>query len=329
MKQIWKDLGIAFTMGLIVPAVLLGAVVSLKSLGKENRMIADPDSATEPEEHLATVSSQIDIAVLREDGEIVQLPLNDYLTCVVLAEMPVTFEEEALKAQSVVARTYTLRAMEKASKHEAAAVCMDASCCQAYISTDEYLQKGGKEENIRSIERIVTATDGRVLVYEGNLIEATYFSCSGGTTEDAVAVWGTDVPYLQSVTSPGEEGAAYYTDTVSFTAQELASRLDLDLSGDPADWFSEAVYTDGGGIATIMIGGETFEGTQLRKLLSLRSTAFTVTTEEDTVSFHTRGYGHRVGMSQYGANAMALDGCSYDEILLHYYQGAELTMYAD
>ncbi len=329
MKQFWKDAGIAFTMGFVVPSVLLGAAVSLTKSEFMERTITEPIIIAETEDETMADSPQISISVLQEDGAVLQLPLNEYLTCVVLAEMPVSFEEEALKAQSVVARTYTMRAAKGKSKHNDAAVCTDSSCCQAYIAQEEYLQKGGREENVHYVKRIVDSTDGQVLTYEGNLIEATYFSCSGGTTEDAVAVWGTDVPYLQSVASPGEEQAAYYTDTSTFTPQELSSRLEVELNGDPADWFSNAVYTDGGGIATILIGGESFSGTQLRKLLDLRSTAFTVTTDEDHVSFHTRGYGHRVGMSQYGANAMASDGSCYDEILSHYYQGTELTMYAD
>ena len=167
------------------------------------------------------------------------------------------------------------------------------------------------------------------MTYEGKLVEATYFSCSGGTTEDAVAVWGTDVPYLQSVASPGEENATYYTDSVTFTAQEFASRLGVNLTGKPASWVCDVTHTVGGGVDTMKIGGLTFKGTELRKLLGLRSTAFTITAMEDTITVQTRGYGHRVGMSQYGADAMAALGSTYDEILTHYYQGTELTNWFD
>ena len=197
------------------------------------------------------------------------------------------------------------------------------------MAPETFLAKGGKEQDVQRIRELVAATDGEVLTYEGELIEATYFSCSGGATEDAVAVWGTDVPYLRSVVSPGEEHAAHYTDTVSFSSQTFASRLGLPLTGRPATWFSEITYTEGGGVATMKIGTETFYGTQLRKLLGLRSTAFEITMEDDLIIVTTHGYGHRVGMSQYGADAMAASGSTYPEILAYYYQGAVLSIYTD
>lgn len=328
MNKFWKDMGIAFTMGFIVPSVLLSAVVSL---AKDNDKAAEtePTVVWESEVQMQSEIQQPDVPLLREDGQIVQIPMNEYLTCVVLAEMPVTFEEEALKAQAVVARTYTLRALKGASKHTDAAVCTDASCCQSHIDVASYLEKGGKAEDVQHIRDIVQSTDGQVLTYEGNLIEATYFSCSGGLTEDAVAVWGADVPYLQSVISPGEEHATYYTDTVTFTRSEFETGLGILLEGNPEQWVSDVIYTDGGGVDTITICGVSFSGTQLRKLLSLRSTAFTVVPSDDSVSIHTRGYGHRVGMSQYGADAMATSGYTYQQILAHYYQGTTLTNQLD
>jgi stage II sporulation protein D len=160
------------------------------------------------------------------------------------------------------------------------------------------------------------------LYFDGVLIEATYFSCSGGSTEDAVAVWGTSFPYLRATPSPGEEGAAHYTDTVSYTKTELETLLGISLTGSPEYWIGMTTYTAGGGVATMEICGHTFQGTQLRSLLKLRSTAITVTAGEDMLHFTTRGFGHRVGMSQYGAEAMAVAGSSYREILSYYYRGA-------
>ncbi|MBR4290277.1 MAG: stage II sporulation protein D [Oscillospiraceae bacterium] len=329
MKQFWKDMGIAFTMGMIVPSVLLAAVVSLSANKSDIPPMTEPVSLTIPVSESETVMPQLQIPVLDQTDGIVQLPLNDYLTSVVLAEMPVSFEEEAIKAQSVVARTYTMRAVKGAAKHEGAAVCTNSACCQGYVAVEQFLNKGGKPENVEYVRNLVASTDGQVLTYDGNLIEATYFSCSGGVTEDAVAVWGTDVPYLQSVPSPGEENAAYYTDTVTFSATDFASKLGVQLIGEPSQWFSDVTYTAGGGVETMMIGGQTYAGTQLRKLLSLRSTAFTVNVEGDTITIQTRGYGHRVGMSQYGADAMAASGSTYPEILAYYYQGTQLTQYSD
>ena len=143
--------------------------------------------------------------------------------------------------------------------------------------------------------------------------------------EDAAAVWGTDFPYLQAVASPGEEKAAHYTDTVRFSAEAFQDALGVKLSGSPGSWFRDVTYTDGGGVDTIVIGGTSYKGTSLRSALGLRSTAFSISTTEDTVTITTRGYGHRVGMSQYGADAMAVTGSTCQEILVHYYPGTTLT----
>ena len=329
MKKIWGDVGIAVVMGMIVPAIVLTLAVSCTP---KNMQLPEQTEGTEP--LLQTGPSeptqpQMQISVLHDNGQVLQMELDDYLTCVVLAEMPVSFEDEALKAQSVVARTYTMRAASGKAKHADASVCTNSSCCQGYMTVETFLSRGGKEKDVKRIENLINATDGQVLTYEGNLIEATYFSCSGGTTEDAVAVWGTDVPYLQSVESPGEEKATHYTDTVTFTSAGLAAKLGMALPDAPSKWFSDVTYTNGGGVATMTIGEETFTGTELRKLLGLRSTAFEIEVNGDSIIIMTRGYGHRVGMSQYGADAMAASGSTYPEILEHYYQGTELTRYMD
>lgn len=316
MKQFWKELGLAVVLGMLMPGIILNIVTY------SARRRVTYSNETIPTQPLQT--EQITIGVLTSDAVAEQMELERYLVGVVLAEMPASFELEALKAQAVVARTYTLRAHEGKSKHESAAVCTDSSCCQAYCSEDAYLSRGGTEDNVRKICTAVEETAGQVLTYEGSLIEATYFSCSGGATEDAVAVWGTDVPYLKSVVSPGEENAAYYTDSMTFTVSELEQLLDISSNGGIA--IEDISYTAGGGVAEITICGIPFQGTEVRKLLGLRSTVFTITTEGEGVTFHTRGFGHRVGMSQYGADAMAVAGSSYQDILRHYYQGANLEI---
>ena len=169
------------------------------------------------------------------------------------------------------------------------------------------------------IKRIIQEAKDR-----GNLIDATYFSCSGGRTEDAVAVWGTDIPYLQTVESPGEEEAAVYTDLVEFTPEEFMARLGVSLPGVPSSWFGSVQYTQGGGVKTILICGQEYEGTDLRMQLGLRSTAFTIEVRDSRIYISTRGFGHRVGMSQYGADAMGRAGAHYQEIIAHYYQGVHV-----
>lgn len=325
MKTICQDILTAMLMGLVVPAVLLNFAVML--LG---RNVAEEPEPAQTERYVAEETTVPETVVLpmrlrQVSGSVVEMEMDTYLVGVVLAEMPASFEMEALKAQSVVARTYTQKAYETGGKHGDGSVCTQSSCCQAYITESDYLAKGGTQENVEKVRTAVAATSGCVLTYEGALIEATYFSCSGGSTEDAAAVWGTDFPYLQAVSSPGEENASHYTDTVTFTAQEFQSAMGINLSGSPQGWFGTVTYTEGGGVATMVIGGESYKGTELRSILGLRSTAFTISAGEDSITVTTKGYGHRVGMSQYGADAMAVAGSGYEEILTYYYQGTVLT----
>ena len=327
MNQFWKEVSLAGVMGIVIPGILMGAAVSL--MDKEPEVLPTEPAPVVQETQALAEPDPIMIPVLGSDGEIIRMELNGYLTGVVLAEMPASFETEALKAQAVVARTYAIRAWERGRKHEDAAVCMNPACCQGYTSEEQYMARGGTAENVEKIRNAVNATGTDVLTYDGELIEATYFSCSGGSTEDAVAVWGTDVPYLQAVESPGEEGAVYYSDTVTYKAENFAVALGMKLTGDPANWLGAVEYTDGGGVASMVIGGVTFKGTTLRSALGLRSTAFTIETSGNIITITTRGYGHRVGMSQYGADAMAVSGSTCAEILTYYYQGTELRSWID
>lgn len=306
MKTGFRDIWVAMFWGMILPGILLNGAVYWKEREK--------------------VPPAVPVAIVlrREDGRLEARNLEEYLVEVVLAEMPATFEKEALKAQAVAARTYTRKSGITGGKHGDGSVCTNAGCCQAYITEVDYLNRGGTEENLNKVRQAVEETSGYVLTYGGDLIEAVYFSCSGGRTEDAAAVWGTEYPYLQAVDSPGEEGAAVYWDRVSFSSEEFQEALGIKLVGEPEAWFGLPVYTEGGGVAELEIGGIPYTGPQLRYQLGLRSTAFSVETEDDTITITTRGYGHRVGMSQYGAEAMAVAGSSYEEILAHYYPGTGL-----
>ena len=274
----------------------------------------------------ANPAVQTEIILRRSDGTVSAMVMDDYLTGVILAEMPSTFHMEAKKAQAVAARTFAQKASLTLGKHGDGSVCADPGCCQAYIDPEEYLSKGGTENALAAAREAARETSGYILMYGDKLIEATYFSCSGGFTEDAVAVWGTEVEYLRATPSPGEENAVHYTDTLEFSRTELEQKLGITLTGDPGDWVRDITYTAGGGVERLCIGGISFKGTQVRSLLGLRSTAFTVTAREDALRFDTRGFGHRVGMSQYGADAMARRGSTWQEILAHYYQGTSLEL---
>lgn len=284
----------------------------------------DQDEWSPPQQEETQAAANHAIPVLLQDESVVMMDIDNYITAVVLAEMPADFDMEALKAQAVVARTYALKRYITGSKHPQRAVCTDSGCCQAFCAN---AQTANSEASVTKVQNAVQATRDLVLTYEDNLIEATYFSCSGGRTEDAVAVWGEEIPYLHSVESPGEEKSAHYVDTISFTSEMFCSKLGKELSGDPSQWIGKITYTAGGGVETVYIGGEPYGGVQLRSLLGLRSTAFLITGAGDTVTITTKGYGHRVGMSQYGAEAMAVQGSTYEEILAHYYPGTALQIW--
>lgn len=200
-------------------------------------------------------------------------------------------------------------------------VCGSFACCQAWTPVQEF---AGTEALTRA-EEAVSQTDGLVVTYSGELIDATFFSCAAGMTEAAAAVWGSDVPYLQAVESPEHE--EQYEESVTFSAAEFAEKLahpEADLSGSPTEWFGEETRTAGDGLGSIQIGGVEIRGTELRSRFSLRSTVMSFSAAEDGVTITTSGYGHRVGLSQYGADALARAGERFEEILLHYYQGTEI-----
>lgn len=318
MHTLKKDILAAFFWGLILPGLLLNFAAMV--LEEKEAQIPETTAIqqTQPETVALPVLLRRPEAVTRED-------MDAYLVGVVLAEMPTSFEIEALKAQAVAARTYARKAWETGGKHGDGSVCTDPACCQAYIEPEDYLSRGGTQEGLEKVENAVLQTSGYVLTYGGALIEATYFSCSGGSTESAVAVWGTDYPYLRAVESPGEDKAIHDRDTVTFSAEKFQEALGVSLGGAPAEWFREVTYTDGGGVASMTIGDKSYTGQQLRSALGLRSTAFSMEVQENTIVITTRGYGHRVGMSQYGADAMAVQGKDFREILAHYYQGTDLT----
>lgn len=309
----------SLVMGMILPGIVLNWSVEEREKQVEQTL---PPGNPAPE---VQPPAQMEVLLRKGDGTVSRLPMDEYLTGVILAEMPSTFHLEAKKAQAVAARTFTQKAAVTLGKHGDGSVCADPGCCQAYICPEEYLEKGGTGKAIAEAAEAAEATSGYVIIFGDKLIEATYFSCSGGFTEDAVAVWGSDVEYLRATPSPGEENAVHYTDTMEFSKDELEGKLNITLTDSPSDWVKEITYTAGGGVDKIAIGDETFRGTEIRSQLGLRSTAFTVTARETTLRFDTRGFGHRVGMSQYGAQAMAEGGAGFEEILGHYYTGAELV----
>lgn len=310
----------AAALGFALPFLLLPQGAATQAPQEETSAPTEPTTVVEE----AAAFDETLMLRIKGENDVFSLSLHDYLVGVLLAEMPASFSEEALKAQAVASRTFVLRQAE-AGKHPDADICAFASCCQGWKSPQDYCANGGAESYVDRAADAVIQTDGLVVTYEDKLIDATFFSCSGGRTEAAVAVWGGEIPYLQSVDSPGEEDALRYTETVELKADEFAAAFtaaypEADLSGGTATWFGDVRYTDGGGIDTMEIGGVTVSGTKLRSIFSLRSTGITLTPQENCIVITTLGNGHRVGLSQYGADAMARGGSNFEEILTHYYQ---------
>lgn len=322
MKLLLKQVIQSIMISVVIPGIMFSAVSKLSAQPFEPQVIW-PQASIQP---TAEAILPVYIPVLQKSGETVQMELEAYVCGAVLGEMPASFEMEALKAQAVAARTYALRCGLD-GVHPENAVCKEYSCCQSYCDPEGYIKAGGKQSNLDKIRSAVEQTRGIVATYNGKLIFAAYFASSGGSTEDAVSVWGRAFPYLKPVDSPGEKDEAYQNSKVTFSATTFCNKLGVKLSGSPKNWFGKVTYTDGGGVASIVIGGKSYSGVKIRSLLGLRSTVFTVSATDTTVEFRTNGYGHRVGMSQYGADAMALSGCGYDEIIQHYYSGVELRKY--
>ena len=291
---------------------------------------AEPEPAA-PE--TAAVHHDRDVTLTIQDGDTTeQMTLERYLTGVVRGEMPASFEMEALRAQAAAERSYVYYQMAAGRKdaHPDADFCTDHTCCSAYLSETAAREKWGGDFapwNTR-VEQAVSDTDGQVVLYNGRPILAVFHSSSAGRTAAAGDVWSGDLPYLVSVDSPeGEETVPNYYSTVTFTAAEAKEKLlaaypELKLSGTPDRWFGAAAENGSGRVETVSVGGTDIEGTELRRIFGLRSACFTVAADSESVTFRVTGYGHGVGMSQYGANQLAREGKTWQEILEWYYTGA-------
>lgn len=280
----------------------------------------------------AALDAEIRLTV-RSGGGVTETTMAEWLPGVVAAEMPASFEPEALKAQAVAARTFLLEHRQnRPENHPNADVCDDPACCCAH-KTDAALKEswgGDAGKNLRRIRSAVQETDGQILTYQGEPILAAFHASSSGKTEDSAALWGA-VPYLVSVSTPETEAdVPGFQSSVTFSPDELKAailteRPEAVFPEDPAMWLGAAEPDAGGRVGSITIAGETFSGAALRRVLNLRSAAFTAEYADGSFTFTVTGHGHGVGMSQYGANVMAKQGSDYAEILAHYYPGTELA----
>lgn len=268
-----------------------------------------------------------------ETGEILNVPVRDYLIGAVGAEMPVSFAPEALKAQVVAAHTYAERQrLLSAARGDEADFSDDPAQFQAFLTDEQMRERWGDSyaANYAILSAAVDAVGGELLTYENEPIIAAFHAMSGGKTESAVNVWGNDVAYLRSVDSAADTEAPGFEESVDFTPEEVmekltAAHVGLTIGGDASEWFGTPIVSEAGTVLELPAGDGIFTGQELRSIFGLRSADFTVSYAEGKFTFTTHGYGHSVGMSQYGANAMALAGSDYRDILAYYYPGTQLT----
>lgn len=277
--------------------------------------------APEPDQAL-----EIDCPILIEvEGVKEKIPLETYVLGVVAAEMPISFHEEALKAQSIAARTYVLRETNYGKKSIDKTVQK-----QVYTTKEERKKKWGAsfEEYEKKLQKVVASTEGEIIVYKDQLITAMFFSTSNGQTESAENYSGNAIPYLVSVPSQEEElYAPNMKKQFEFTNKQWANAFGIKWSSNISTSF-QVKNTDTNRVESIQMSGKTWTGREVRTLLGLPSTDFTVTFQHDKVIVETVGYGHGVGMSQYGAEVLAIDSVGAHDILLHYYKGTKIKSFS-
>lgn len=262
------------------------------------------------------------VRVKRVNKNIIEtIPLEKYLIGVVGGEMPVSYNIEALKAQAVAARTYTLNKMEINKKNNFDIV--DTTDDQVYLDDNELKEswKNKYEEYKTKIEQAIQETRGEYLTYNGKIIKAFFFSTSSGTTENCKDVFGENLPYLTSVSSTWDENSPSYLSTTILTKEEFLKKLEIEYND---NLNIEIERNDTNSIKEITINGNKIKGTDFRHKLNLRSTNIELEEENNSIKIISKGYGHGVGMSQYGAQELTNIGYTYDQILKYYYQGIEI-----
>lgn len=284
----------------------------------------------------APASSQSIPVFITDSQTVEQVPLEEFVLGSVASEMPITWPDEALKAQAIASRSYALARVKlnDGSDESLQGAAFSASPKQhlGFVRTEQMQQMWGSEyeQNYARLKSLVESTAGMVLQYNGDTALACYHAISAGHTEASENVWATALPYLAGVDSSLDMTSPDYEVSTEMTSQEVYYALqmafpDLELDGDPVDWFGEPLLTDAGYIETLPVGSAFLKGTDVRTALGLRSACFTVTYADGVFTFTTKGYGHGVGMSQYGAYTLALTGKTYDAILAAYYPSTSIV----
>lgn len=341
MKKIILYIVLVIFLMVGIPLIILGGIGSgIKVPGIINQLVdVIPDNPKDTEAEKVIRIKVYDV----NQKKIIEMNIEDYIKGVVAAEVPALFEEEALKAQAIAARTFASANMKElggggCKNYPGADVCSTVHC-QAWISKEERFKNWEAENAVNYWNRIsnaVESTKGMVLVYDGELARyVKYHSTSGGKTEDSVNVFNNKIPYLVSVESPGEEISPKFETTVVIRREEFIKKMkelspNIKLSSNNLGAQIKIIdKTVGDRVKNIKIGDKTFTGIDLRWAFLLNSAEFTVKVDMKYVTFNVKGNGHGVGLSQFGANAMAKNGKKYDEILKHYYQGISIGKLED
>ena len=317
---------ICFFLSLTMILCPLFAVDKVKDVfSKEIVESPSPNTIVEnisiPTVKLMTVSSK----------NIIEISLKDYLLGVVAAEMNASYHKEAIKAQIIAAHTLLLYVKSHGTDDlENADISDSTESHQGYLSPEQQKKKWGEnyETYVSKINECIDEVLNMTLQYNGTYINSVFHAISNGKTEDAKDVWGGDYPYLKPVLSVGDTLSPAYISTVKVTTKAFKEKLedyDIDFSDNPEKWIGKIVNTDTGMVKTISICGTEIKGKEIRSAFELKSSTFTIEYKDSEFIFTIKGYGHGVGMSQYGANHMANQGFTYDQILKHYYTGVEIT----
>ncbi len=316
MKKLFFLAGLVLAVLLLLPlSVINDDVPTLESL------------PTIAETQTTPAKSETFKVLITETGKVEEMSAEDYIFGVVAGEMPALYEEEALKAQAICSYTF-LKWRQKENADKEYDITDDYTTDQCYINTAATRKKWGDkaDEYTEKIKKAINEVRTQTLTFGGEIILSVYHSLSAGMTESAKNVWGKDYPYLQAVASEGDKQAENYISTLAVTSEDFKTALasKCTLPENLADCFTDFSRTASGTVTTVKVGDTEFKGSEIRELFNLKSSNFEVNFEDNTFTFTVYGYGHGVGMSQNGANYMAKQGKTYEEILKHYYTDCEI-----
>jgi stage II sporulation protein D len=321
-------LSLLFAVTLIVPAILVLPFSEGKVSGKLGENLNQTSKKTKTSTRAADAG--VEVGVYRfSKSKIEEVPLEDYLVGVVASEMPADFNEEALKAQALTARTYIVKQLMSKQNHlglPKGAQVGDTTMDQVYSSDDQLRKEWGADYSWKrkKVLDAVRATSGQILTYNGEPIQATFFSTSNGYTENSEDYWPSKLPYLRSVTSPWDKSSPKFSNQQTFTVADFEAKLGVRLgNGSQIGQITER--TAGKRVGVVKFGNKTLTGKDIREKLGLKSSDFSWERKGGNIVISTKGYGHGVGMSQYGANGMAAAGKTYKDIVEHYYTGVAIT----